>query len=214
MSASSAALLPAQDAPTALLDSAAHAYAAFRSVRAPFEQTLTNATTGSVEVARGEFFQRGPSRFAFRFSEPAGDAIVCDGNTVWVYLPSTAKGQVLKMTVESGPDLDLFTQLLTAPREHYKVAVRRDTTIGAHAAASFVLTPRQEGAPFLRATLRIGRDDALLWQLEMVEPTGLVRRLTFSSIQPNAELPPGAVTFAVPEGVRVIDQESLFGKKP
>jgi outer membrane lipoprotein carrier protein len=213
-SAALGGVLPAQDSSAALLDRAARAFASVRTVRAQFAQTLTNPGTSSVHTSRGEFFQRGPSRFAFRFSEPPGDAIVSDGVALWVYLPSTARGQVLKMPGESGAALDFLTQLLAAPREHYAVATRRDTSIGSHPVAVFVLSPKNGNAPFTHATLWVGRDDLLLWQLEAVEQSGLVRRVTFSAIRTNIDLPDGALAFTVPEGVRVIDQAALFGGKP
>lgn len=206
--------LPAQDTSATLLDRAARAFASVRTVRAQFAQTLTNPGTNSVHASHGEFFQRGPSRFAFRFSDPPGDAIVSDGVALWVYLPSAAKGQVLKMPGESGAALDFLTQLLAAPREHYAVAVRPDTSIGSHPVAVFALSPKNGNAPFTRATLWVGRDDLLLWQLEAVEQSGLVRRVAFSAIRTNVDLPGGALAFTVPEGVRVIDQAALFGGRP
>ena len=206
--------LPAQDSSAALLDRAARAFASVRTVRAQFAQTLTNPGARSVQASHGEFFQRGPSRFAFRFSDPPGDAIVSDGVALWVYVPSAARGQVLKMPGESGAALDFLTQLLAAPREHYTVAIRPDSSIGSHPVAVFALSPKSGNAPFTHATLWVGRDDLLLWQLEAVERSGLVRRVTFSAIRTNIDLPGGALAFTVPEGVRVIDQAALFGGKP
>ncbi|HLA89679.1 MAG TPA: outer membrane lipoprotein carrier protein LolA [Gemmatimonadaceae bacterium] len=213
-SAALASALGAQDSTGALLDRAVREYASIRTVRAPFEQTLTNPNTNSTRTAKGEFFQRGRSRFALRFSDPAGDAIISDGEALWVYLPSSAKGQVLKMPREAGAGLDFLTQLLTAPREHYAVSVLGDATVGARATAAFALTPKGATAPFTRATLWVGRADAFLWQVETVEPSGLVRRVRFTAIRTNVTLPRDALTFRVPEGVRVIDQVALLGGKP
>ena len=196
-----------------LLDRAARAYTSARSIRAQFEQTLTNPNTQSTHTARGEFFQRGALHFAFRFSDPAGDAIVSDGAALWIYLPSNAKGQVLKMPGQAGAGLDFLTQLLTTPREHYGVSALPDTTVGGHQVAVFALAPKKPAAPFSRATLWVGRDDALLWQLETVEPSGLVRRVRFTSVRTNVDLPNGALTFVVPDGVRVVDQAMLMGAK-
>lgn len=214
ISAALTAALGSQDSTGALLDRAAREYASIRTVRAQFEQTLTNPNTGATRTAQGEFFQRGPSRFALRFSDPAGDAIVSDGGALWLYLPSSAKGQVLKLPREAGAGLDFLTQLLTAPREHYAVSVLGDTMVGPRATAVFALTPTGANAPFTRATLWVGRRDAFLWQVETVEPSGLVRRVRFTAIRTNVPLPGNALTFRVPEGVRVIDQMALLGGKP
>ncbi len=204
----------ASDTSTSLLDRAARSFVSARSVRALFEQTLTNPNTNSSHVSRGEFFQGGAMHFAFRFTEPAGDAIVSDGSALWVYLPSTAKGQVLKMPGEAGHAFDFLTQMLTAPREHYTVKALPDSTIGSHDVSVYALTPKEATAPFTRSTLWVGREDALLWMMEAVESSGLVRRVQFSGIRTNVEMPKGALTFVVPDGVQVIDQAALFRGRP
>ena len=211
----SAPALGAQDsAATALLDKAAGLYRAAHSVRAPFEQSLTNPFTKSSRTARGVFTQRGPQRFALRFTDPQGDAIVSDGEFVWMYLPSTAKGQVIKMPRAAGAGLDFITELLSAPREHYTVDAGATEPVSGHAAVAFTLTPKKPNAPFSRATLWIGRGDSYLWQVETVEPSGLVRRVRFTAVRLNAALPKGATAFVVPPGVRIVDQAALLGGKP
>ena len=70
------------------LDRAVAAWAKVKTARATFEQTVTNSLTGSSANARGEYQQQRPNRVSIRFTDPAGDRIVADGASVWVYLPS------------------------------------------------------------------------------------------------------------------------------
>lgn len=194
-----------------LLDRAAAAIAGGRTLRAAFEQTLTNPDIGETRTTRGEFAQRGASRFAFRFTEPAGDAIVADGAAIWVYLPSSARGQVLKLPVAQGAQLDLLAQLLTTPRTTYRVTTGADTTLAGRATGVFTLVPRAQNAPFTRARLWIDRDDALVRQVEAVELSGLIRRVRFRDVQSDVELPRDALTFTVPANVKVLDASGLMG---
>jgi outer membrane lipoprotein carrier protein len=200
-------------ADTTVLDRAAQSYASSRTIRATFEQTLA-PPGGTVRSAKGEYLQQGSAKFAFRFSEPAGDVIVCDGADLWLYLPSSAKGQVLKMPAQMAGGFSLLEQLLSKPRQQYIVTPRADSVIGDHAVAVFALAPRNPRAPFQRAVVWIGKADALLWRMETVEPSGLVRRVTFSSIRPNATIPASAFTFTPPAGVKIVDQAALMGGKP
>ena len=200
-----------QAAADSLLDRAAAAIAAGRSLRAAFEQTLTNPDIGETRTTRGEFAQRGASRFAFRFTAPAGDAIVADGAAIWVYLPSSARGQVLKLPVAQGAQLDLLAQLLTTPRTTYRVTVGADTTLGGRATGVFTLVPKAQNAPFTRARLWIDRADALVRQVEAVELSGLVRRVRFRDVQSDVDLPHDALTFTVPPNVKVLDAAGLMG---
>lgn len=206
--AQSPAPSPAADA---LLDRAARAVAASRTMVAGFEQTLTNPDIHESKVSRGTFVQQGPARFAFRFSDPNGDAIVADGNALWVYLPSSARGQVLKLPIAQGAQLDLITRLLTTPRASYHIVDGGTESLGGADAAVVHLVPRLKTAPFVRATIWIDPDSAVVRQLEVTEPSGLVRRIRFRDIKTDVQIPAGALTFAVPDGVSVVDASSLLG---
>ncbi len=194
-----------------LLDRAAQTLSAGRPVRANFEQTLTNPDVRQTRTARGEFAQQGPSKFAFRFTDPAGDAIVADGAAIWVYLPSSARGQVLKLPIAQGAQLDLITNLLTLPRANYAVTERPVGEIAGNAVSVFVLTPKAANAPFTKATLWIDRDNAVVRQLEAVELSGLVRRIRFTNVRTDGELPTAMLTFVLPAGVKVLDASGLLG---
>jgi outer membrane lipoprotein carrier protein len=217
----------AQPAPMSAADSAAlmlveratAAYASARTLRAEFIQTLTNPRTGNVMRARGEFLQRGAEQFAFRFSEPVDDRIVADGDVLWIYLPSTAKGQVLKVPRALGAGLDLAASVLNEPRKRYRVESGDESLIDGRSVRAVRLTPRTNDAPFAKATLWIDAREALVRRAELIEHSGLVRLLDFTSVRTGVELPADAFAFTPPPGVRVIDQASLMGgsvppKKP
>ena len=65
-----------------------------------------------------DFQQDRPNRLAIRFTDPAGDAIIADGKAVWVYLPSSAPGQVIKRpaTDRGSVPIDFTGEFLASPR--------------------------------------------------------------------------------------------------
>lgn len=195
----------------ALYRRAAARFAAARTLRATFEQTLISPISKTPRVSRGEMFQRPPARFAFRFTDPAGDAVVADGEVLWVYLPSAAKGQVLKLPREVGGAFDVVARLLANPGDQNQVRVVPEADmVGGEPARLYALTPRSTGAPFQSALVWIGAD-ALVRQIEIEEPGGLRRRLRFSGMKLGVSLPSGAFVFTVPAGVRIVDQAALLG---
>jgi outer membrane lipoprotein carrier protein len=204
----------AQDTTVAALDRAVALYGSATTVRGKLEQTLSNPQAKTTYNAKGELFQRDQKQFALRFTEPAADAIVNDGKTLWVYLPSTMPGQVMKLPMAAGGNFDFLSQLLKAPRDGYLVTTRADTTVGGHRTAIYALVPRKPNTPFLRATLWIGRDDAKLWMVETVEPSGLVRRVRFTTMSLGAPLPDGVLVFTPPAGVKIVDPQAMMGGKP
>jgi outer membrane lipoprotein carrier protein len=195
----------------ALYRAAAAKFADAKTMRARFEQTLISPVIKTPRVSRGELMQRPPHRFAFRFTDPAGDAVVADGEALWVYLPSTAKGQVLKLPREVGGAFDVVARLLANPGDRTQVSVvPARERVGGEDVTAFVLTPRAAGAPFQTARVWIGAD-RLVRQIEVEEPGGLRRRLRFMSMRLGVTLPKRAFVFDVPAGVRIIDQAALLG---
>ena len=158
------------------------------TMRADLTQVLTNPRAGTTLVSRGEFLQQGPTRFAFRFTEPAEDRIVADGQVIWLYLPSTMKGQVLKLPAVAGAGLDLIGTLLRDPATRYAITSLGDTTIEGRRLARIALVPRGS-APFSRATLWLELRTAEIAVAEFQEPSGLLRRLTLSRIRRGGRLP-------------------------
>ncbi|MHB8839555.1 MAG: LolA family protein [Gemmatimonadaceae bacterium] len=211
VTARASAQAPRDSAAMTLYREAAARFAGARTMRALFEQTLISPINPTPRVSRGELMQRPPSRFAFRFTDPAGDAVVSDGEALWVYVPSTAKGQVLKLPRELGSAFDVVAKLLANPGDRTLVqVVPEPDRVGGEAVTAFLLTPRAAGAPFQTAKVWIGAD-RLVRQLEIVEPGGLRRRLRFTNMRLGVTLPKRAFVFDVPAGVRVIDQAALLG---
>jgi outer membrane lipoprotein carrier protein len=189
-------------------DRAVAAWQAAKTVRASFEQTLTNPLTGSEVTARGEFQQQGRNRIGIRFTDPAGDRIVADGRTLWIYIPSTTPGQVIRSSLAQGANsVDLTGQLLTAPRSKYNISSAGTTNVGGRPAHGLLLVPKREGSqPFTRATVWVDDRDGLVRQFEVTDQNGVTRRVRLTSIQTNVPVNAAAFRFTPPEGVRVVRQ--------
>lgn len=184
-------------------------YSGIETIRASFTQTVTNPLTGSDVESRGEMQQRIPGRLSVEFSDPAGDRIVADGKVVWLYLPSTNPGQVIRAHVgENGRANvpDVTSLFLDSPEKRYRMSDAGTATIAGHATHAVKLVSVDSTIPFEKATVWIDDDDALIRQFETTDANGLKRRITITAIHPNAKLDPGAFAFRPPEGVRVIDQ--------
>jgi outer membrane lipoprotein carrier protein len=193
----------------ATIDRAVAAWNKIKTVRGSFEQTVTNSLTGSSAVARGTYVQQRPNRLAIRFTQPASDAIVSDGKYVWVYLPSTAPGQVVKRpaTEHGSTPIDLTGQFLDEPRAKYDIAAAGTRTVDGHAAHGLTLTPKSGAkAPFTKATVWVDDDDALIREFEETEPTGVTRHVRLTSIEPNVAVDRQAFEFSIPAGAKIVDQ--------
>lgn len=189
------------------IDAAVKAYADIKTARASFEQTITNPLLGSTLRSRGDFEQSRPNRFAFRFTDPKGDVIVCDGRYVWVYLPASTPGRVNRAACggEQAGSLDLIGEFFTNPKARYTIGDGGAAKVGDRNGHIVLLTPKSQAAAFVRAKVWIDPTSGSLLQFEAVEPNGLTRLVRITSFTPNAAVNARAFTFAVPKGVKVVD---------
>ncbi|MEP7383547.1 MAG: outer membrane lipoprotein chaperone LolA [Gemmatimonadota bacterium] len=203
--------LLAQDAGGGAIDRAVAAYSKVRTARATFEQVVTNPLTGSKLQSSGAFEQARPDRFAFRFDDPKGDIIVSDGKFVWIYLPSSTPGQVIRAPLSSdlSGSIDLIGAFFTNPRTRYTVADAGAATIGGHATRAVTLVPKGKEGSFTRAKVWIDAADGTLRQFEAEEPSGVVRLVTIKTFTTNAAVPESSFRFKTPRGVRVVNQSEL-----
>lgn len=189
------------------LDHAVAAYRNVRSLRATFDQTLTNPVTSRSSTAKGELLVKRPGKLSVKFTEPAGDRIVSDGSRVWIYLPSSTPGQVIRARADAqGTGLDVSTELLTTPRARFTVSDGGVATVGSYSTHVVVLVPKA-ARNYTKARLWIDDKDGLVRQLELTEQSGVTRLVLFRSLQLNASIPASAFKFQVPAGVKIYDSE-------
>jgi len=185
------------------------AWSRIRTLRATFEQQVTNPLTGSQVTAKGSLQQQRPTRLAILFSDPAGDRIVSDGQYVWVYLQSATPGQVVRMKVSDvgAGNTDLIGQFLNTPRSAYDATDAGADNVGGRPARAIVLVAKPgQALPFIRAKVWVDAADALIRQFEAVDANGISRHVRILTLSPNATVDASAFHFDVPAGVRVIDR--------
>jgi outer membrane lipoprotein carrier protein len=199
--------LPALANAQSTVQRAERAYANIKTLRATFEQTVTNPLTRTNVTSHGELQQKIPGSVSVKFTDPAGDRIVANGKVVWLYLPSTNPGQVLKSTLDSSTTAvpDVASWFLNSPSTRYAISDAGTAMIAGHATHVVTLIPKDPSLPFTKATIWVDDDDALIRQVETLDANGLARRITLTRLVPNATLDRDAFDFKVPKGVRVYE---------
>jgi outer membrane lipoprotein carrier protein len=203
--------LTAQSSAETAIDRAVKAYAGVRTARATFEQTIRNPITGSDLESRGEFEQSRPDKFAFRFSDPKGDVILSDGKYVWLFLPSSTPGQVIRapLTADLEGSIDLIGAFFTNPRQKYTIRDGGASTIGGRATRMVTLTPKAGTERFTSAKVWIDATDGMLRQFEAQESNGVTRLVRIISYEPNAKVSARSFSFKPPRGVKIVDGSTL-----
>jgi outer membrane lipoprotein carrier protein len=195
----------AQDA-GAIIDRAVSAYARLNTMRAEFRQTLTNPLTGNSQTTSGVILRKKPNLLSIRFD--TGDRVAADGSSLWVYLPSSVPGQVMRMpyTGSNAGTVDPAEQFLNAPRTRFTVTPSGTANVGGRATHAVTLVPKRANAPFTSAKVWIDDNDSSIRQFDVETANGLKRRVVITSFTANPVLGRSSFRFAVPKGAKVVDQ--------
>jgi outer membrane lipoprotein carrier protein len=192
----------------AIIDRAAAAYSRLNTMRAEFRQTLTNPLTGSTQTTSGVILRRKPNLLSINFE--SGDRVAADGSTLWFYLPSSAPGQVVRMPyrADNASAVDPADQFLNSPRTRFSVSSAGTATLAGRATHAITLVPKRANAGFTNATVWIDDNDSSIRQFDVETANGLKRHVVITSFTPNPDLSRSSFRFAVPKGVRIVDQST------
>lgn len=197
--------------PNAIIDRAASAYDRLNSMRAEFQQTLTNPLTGTTQITSGEILRRTPNLMTINFNN--GDRVAADGTTLWVYLPSSVPGQVIRMPYNSGNAgaVDPADQFLNSPRTRYTVTSAGTAIVGGRKTHALTLVPKRENSAFTRAKVWIDDADFSIRQFEVESANGLKRKVVVTSFTANPDIERSKFRFTPPKGAKIVDQSTLGG---
>lgn len=187
-----------------LLEAASVRYASVDSFCADFHQRLEVPLLGDETEGSGRLCQARPDRFAMRFREPAGDAVVVDGEAVWLYWPSVDTAQVIKLPMADVPGgFDFHREFLSDPAAKYAATYEELEVVEGHSAHRIRLLPRTE-VTYQSAVVWIDEGVPLLRRIRVEEENGSVRTVTLADVALGAEAPPGWFSFTPPPGAQVI----------
>jgi outer membrane lipoprotein carrier protein len=190
----------------AVMDRAVAAYSRLNSMRAGFTQTLTNPLTGSTQTTSGVILRKKPNLLSINFD--SGDRVAADGSALWVYLPSSTPGQVMRMPAKgsSAGAIDPAGEFLDSPRTRFTVTSSGTATLGGRPTHAVTLVPRRANPNFTSAKVWIDDADSSIRQFDIETANGLKRHVVITSFTANPSLGPASFRFVVPKGAKIVDQ--------
>lgn len=199
--------IPQEPDANALIARAADKYRSIRSFSANFRQVIEDSMIGTYSSA-GTLVQAGDSKLAMRFSDPKGDAIVMDGEHIWVYTPSSTPGQVIRLRIPTDPTYgpNVLAWILSNPAARYRSRYVRSDAVAGRAVDVIALTPLDRSLPFTEAVVWLDQFDSLPRRLEIRERSGQRRTLVFTGAETDRNVGADTFRFDVPTGTRIVDQ--------
>jgi outer membrane lipoprotein carrier protein len=175
-------------------------------MRAGFTQTLTNPLTGSTQTTSGVILRKKPNLLSISFD--SGDRVAADGSTLWVYLPSSTPGQVMRMPAKgaSAGAMDPAGEFLDSPRTRFTVTSSGTATLGGRPTHAVTLVPKRQNPNFTSAKVWIDDADSSIRQFDIETANGLKRHVVITSFTANPALSRSSFRFDVPKGAKIVDQ--------
>jgi chaperone LolA len=190
--------------PEAIARRADEALAALLSLRASFTQEVQNPLLERTTTGRGTILYKAPDRYRIAYSDPVGDLVVNDGARVWIYLPSSQPGQVIRQPAAETGVRNPLTYLRDL-RSRYTPRYAGVETVAGRRADKLDLVPRGQGAPFNRLEAWVDRDTGLLRRVRTRAEDGVVTTYTFTTLERNPRMNDALFRFTPPRGIEVFD---------
>lgn len=191
-----------------LLARAEQTYDGLTSMKATFDQTIEIVLLQRKRSGTGTWYQKGSGRFKMDFTDPAGDIIVADGTSLWLYYPSTHPGQVIRSTIDANTTgagmVDLQGRIFDEAAEAYDAILDGLDDVGGHPTWLVTLTPRGE-SPYRMVRVWIDVETLLVRRFEITEENETLRTVVLRDLQPDAVIPDSTFGFTPPAGTDVFE---------
>lgn len=195
-----------QDRGMDLITEASRQYASVSTICADFNQHLMNPLLRQERSGAGRLCQARPNLFAMRFTDPEGDVIVADGESVWYYVPSNDDKQAFRGSIDQsagGPDF--HREFLYEPETKYDVTYEAADEVAGVETHRLSLVPL-ERTSYRSAVLWLDRRGLVLRQVRITEENGNERTITLRGVNFDAAVPVDWFIFTPPPGVLVISR--------
>ena len=195
----------ARQDPEAIASRADRAFASVSSLQADFVQRVVNPVLEKTEIGHGTLYYRAPGRYRIEYRYPEGDVVVDDGAWIWIYLPSSQPGQVIRQPADGSGGANPLTYLRDL-RTMYVLGLAGSETVSGELSDHLALEPRSKDAPFTHVDVWVGRETGLMRQVRARTPDGVEKSYTFTALRRGAAVPDSRFEFSPPPGVEVYDQ--------
>lgn len=169
-----------------------------KSLRADFEQTVTDANGKIMQQAKGVFVLQRPGRFRWDYRAPYQQLLIADGRKLWIY--DTDLEQVTVKQLDSALG-GTPAQLLSGA--HFPKLDFSVTSLGQRNGLDWIeLTPNTKEKDFEK--VQLGFDQRDLRMMEITDNFGHHTQLKFNNLQRNPTIAPSMFVFVPPKGVDII----------
>jgi len=171
----------------------------FKTLKAQFEQTVTDEQGKRRETSQGTVYLERPGKFHWEYTKPYEQSIIGDGEKVWIYDKDLEQVTIrpIDKVLNSAPALILGNQVHVD--EKYTI-----TEMGEKDGVQWIsLVPKDASHDY--AGIKLGFEKSNLREMELADNFGQTTHLKFKDEQRNAAIDAAEFIFTPPAGVDVND---------
>lgn len=169
------------------------------TLEANFAQTLMDDKGKTIERSNGRVYLQRPGRFRWDYKQPYQQAIVADGQKVWVYDPELQQVTVKPLDQAVGNTPALLLGGGVKIDEHF--LVKEEGSTGGFDWVT--LRPKGKGNQY--SAIKLGFNSTDLAAMQMSDNLGQTTRILFDSVKRNTRLAADTFNFKPPPGVDVLE---------
>lgn len=177
-------------------------YGEISSVEAGFTQEAYSRGLDTTQTSRGRVWFKKPGRMRWTYTDPAGDELVSDGETFWLYQEDLA--QVVARPageVTSSVATDFLSGVGELGRE-FRVSLAEEDD----RAWRLELEPKEALAGIDRLYLGVDKESLFVVSTTSVDLFGNTTTVRFTDIRINEPVADDFFRFEAPEGVTVLER--------
>lgn len=185
-----------------ILDAVSANYRSHDYIKAAFSYTFSSPSDNVNETQEGSLYVApGGSKYRVKV---AGQEMISNGTTSWVYLPEVGEVQVSNATAVSG-ELNP-AQLFTLHEKGFKYRLKGSATVGGNQVHLIDLVPL-ESSPYSKIEVAVEKNTNLLRQLKVFDKNGNHYIYKINSVDFSPDIDDGFFRFnkADHPGVEVVD---------
>ncbi len=189
-----------------IVDRVQERYEKTKNFQADFTQTSILKTVKQKQISKGKVFIRKPGMMRWEYKEPEEQFIISDSKTIWFYVPSDK--QVMISNVVSDSDSHSPNTFLAGSGKLRNIFNIEFENGGEISQSQYLLRliPKKSQPNMAKLIIGVNREDFKIEMSIMYDIYGNQTTVNFLNIETNKEIPEGAFSFEVPQGVRVVTQ--------
>ena len=188
-----------------IINSVQAQYSRINDFSTEFEQYSRLKALGRTKVTRGKAFFKKPGMMRWDYQGDAGQKIISDGYTLWLYFPEDNQVQVGRFSrVWAGRTLTAFLTGMGDLRRDFEPSFAAEKKTDAEGNYLLLLKPKEALGQLDKLVVAVDRQRYLLVSISFTDRLGNLTQIRFKNIRINQGLKNSLFTFTIPPDVDVI----------